>query len=65
MDTIVFLIYTISLISAAICLWVKWDQDEDKYKTSALERRVKDLEDQLSVLMAQAKKTSGKDSIWK
>lgn len=60
MDTIVFLIYTISLISAAVCLWVKWDQAEDKHKVSALERRQKELEQQIEILAREHKKAGTK-----
>lgn len=60
MDTIVFLIYTISLMSAAVCLWVKWDQTEDKHKVSALERRQKELEQQIETLSRERKKAGTK-----
>ena len=60
MDTIVFLIYTISLMSAAVCLWVKWDQTEDKHKVSAVERRQKELEQQIEILSRERKKAGAK-----
>lgn len=61
MDTIVFIIYTISLMSAAVCLWVKWDQEEDKHKVSALERRQRELEQQIDVLSQQIRRMGIKD----
>lgn len=61
MDPIVFIIYTISLISAAVCLWVKWDQDEDKYKMEALQRRHQELEQQIELLLREVKKAGFKD----
>lgn len=61
MDPIIFIIYTIALISAAVCLWVKWDQDEDKYKMAALERRHQELEQQIETLLREIKKVGIKD----
>jgi cell division protein FtsB len=61
MDGIIFAIYTISLISAFICLWVKWDQDEDKYRMTALERKNQELQQQIDVLQQQIKRLGVKD----
>jgi hypothetical protein len=65
MDGVIFAIYTISLISAFICLWVKWDQDEDKHRTSALERKSLDLQQQIDLLQQQIKKLNAKDTFFK
>ncbi len=61
MDTVIFAIYTISLISAFICLWVKWEQDEDKHRMSALERKNQELQQQIDVLQHQIKRLGVKD----
>jgi len=61
MDTVIFAIYTISLISAFICLWVKWEQDEDKHRMSALERKNQELQQQIDVLQQQIKRLGVKD----
>ena len=61
MDGIVFAIYTISLISAFICLWVKWDQDTDKHRMSALERRNLELQQQIDLLQQQIRRLGVKD----
>jgi cell division protein FtsB len=61
MDGIIFAIYTISLISAFICLWVKWDQDDDKYRMSALERKNQELQQQIDALQQQIKRLGVRD----
>jgi hypothetical protein len=61
MDGIIFAIYTISLISAFVCLWVKWDQDIDKYRMSALERKNQELQQQIDVLQQQIRRLGVKD----
>jgi cell division protein FtsB len=61
MDGIVFAIYTISLISAFVCLWVKWEQDEDKHRMSALERQNQELQQQIDVLQQQIRRLGVKD----
>jgi hypothetical protein len=61
MDGIIFAIYTISLISAFVCLWVKWEQDEDKHRMSALERKNQELQQQIDVLQQQIRRLGVKD----
>jgi len=61
MDGIIFAIYTISLISAFICLWVKWEQDTDKYRMSALERKNQEIQQQIDALQQQIKRLGVKD----
>ena len=61
MDGIIFAIYTISLISAFVCLWVKWDQDNDKHRMSALERRNQELQQQIDLLQQQIRRQGVKD----
>ena len=61
MDTIIFAIYTISLISAFVCLWVKWEQDTDKHRMSALERKNQELQQQIDMLQQQVKRQGVKD----
>ena len=61
MDGIIFAIYTISLISAFVCLWVKWDQDNDKHRMSALERRNQELQQQIDLLQQQIRRLGVKD----
>lgn len=61
MDGIIFAIYTISLISAFVCLWVKWDQDADKYRMTALERKNQELQQQIDALQQQVKRLGVKD----
>jgi len=61
MDGIIFAIYTISLISAFVCLWVKWDQDADKHRMSALERRNLELQQQIDLLQQQIRRLGVKD----
>jgi hypothetical protein len=61
MNTIIFAIYTISLISAFVCLWVKWEQDEDRHRVGALERRNQELQQQIDVLQQQIKRLGVKD----
>jgi hypothetical protein len=60
MDTIIFVIYTISLISACVCLWVKWDQDENKCKILTLERRQQELEKNIEILAREIRKVGSK-----
>lgn len=61
MDGIIFAIYTISLISAFVCLWVKWEQDSDKHRMSALERKNQELQQQIDMLQQQVKSQGVKD----
>jgi len=61
MDGIIFAIYTISLISAFVCLWVKWEQDSDKHRMSALERKNQELQQQIDMLQQQVKRQGVKD----
>jgi len=61
MDGIIFAIYTISLVSAFVCLWVKWDQDADKHRMSAIERKNTELQQQIDLLAQQIKRSGGKD----
>jgi hypothetical protein len=61
MDGIIFAIYTISLISAFVCLWVKWEQDTDKHRMSALERKNQELQQQIDVLQQQTQRLGVKD----
>jgi hypothetical protein len=61
MDGVIFAIYTISLISAFICLWVKWDQDTDKHRMSSLERKNQELQQQIDFLQQQVKRLGVKD----
>lgn len=61
MDTVIFAIYTISLISAFICLWVKWDQDIDKHRMTALERKNQELQQQIDVIQQQIRRIGVKD----
>ena len=61
MDGIIFAIYTISLISAFVCLWVKWDQDADKHRMSVLERRNLELQQQIDLLQQQIRRLGVKD----
>jgi hypothetical protein len=61
MDGIIFAIYTISLISAFVCLWVKWEQDEDRHRVGALERRNQELQQQIDVLQQQIRRLGVKD----
>lgn len=61
MDIVIFAIYTISLISAFICLWVKWEQDEDKHRVSAIERKNLELQQQISEMQQQIKRLGVKD----
>jgi len=61
MDFIIFAIYTISLISAFVCLWVKWEQDTDKHRMSALERKNQELQQQIDVLQQQTRRLGVKD----
>jgi len=56
MDGIVFAIYTISLISAFVCLWVKWEQDEDKHRMATVERKNQELQQQIDVLQQQIRR---------
>ena len=61
MDGIVYAIYIISLISAFVCLWVKWDQDTDKHRMTAVERRNQDLQQQIDLLQQQIRRLGVKD----
>lgn len=61
MVTIVFITYTISLIAVAICLWVKWEQNEDQYRMDAIERRQQEIQQQIDILTQQVKKLGVKD----
>jgi len=61
MDAVIFAIYTISLISAFICLWVKWEQDTDKHRMSALERKNQELQQQIDVIQQQIRRLGVKD----
>jgi hypothetical protein len=61
MDTIIFAIYTISLISAFVCLWVKWEQDEDRHRMSAVERKNQELQRQIDALEQKIKRLGVKD----
>jgi hypothetical protein len=61
MDGIIFAIYTISLISAFVCLWVKWEQDEDKHRMAAVERKKQELQQQIDVLQQQIRRLGVKD----
>ena len=61
MDTIIFAIYTISLISAFVCLWVKWEQDEDRHRMSAVERKNQELQQQIDMLEQKIKRLGVKD----
>lgn len=61
MDGIIFAIYTISLISAFVCLWVKWEQDTDKHRMSSIERRNQELQQQIEALQQQIRRQGVKD----
>ena len=61
MDTVIFAIYTISLISAFVCLWVKWDQDNDKHRMAAVERQNQELKQQIDSLQQQIRRLGVKD----
>lgn len=60
-EGIIFAIYTISLISAFVCLWVKWEQDEDKHRMSAIERKNQELQQQIEALQQQTRRLGVKD----
>lgn len=59
METIIFLIYTISLFAAAVCLWVKFDYENDRERWYALERKVNDLNKRLDEAEKRARRPAG------
>jgi hypothetical protein len=61
MDIVIFAIYTISLISAFVCLWVKWEQDEDRHRMAAVERKNQELQQQIDMLEQKIKRQGIKD----
>lgn len=65
MNIVILIIYTVSLISAFFCLWVKWDQDADKDRMRTIEKNAAELQQKIEQLQAALKKMGSKDPFTK